>query len=230
MKKWALLGVAIVLATAVLGWAAREEEVVATSGAQIKVIKAEKGYVLEVSWSGGQEEDIAILGVMSPKDFGARAWPADPTQEGEKLVWHAGAEGAVRIPVLSTELDERRSALDKLNAGWTAGLTFVASKIAIRIHAKTDKLPTRAEPFASKGVWTRDVEIPLSAIGPLPSVLKPAFATRPIESSFPDLPVLSYEYDSKTEVRGVINGPEPVAWKGADRYFYPRPTLIQVSW
>lgn len=230
MKKWVLLGVAFVLATAVLGWSAREDEVVATSGAQIRVIKAEKGYVLEVSWSGGQDEDIAIMGVMSPSDFGERAWSADPIQEGEKLVWHAGSQGAIRIPIHPRERDMRRVDPDAAHAGWTAGLTFVASKLTIGIHAKTFKLPTKAYPFADRGEWKRDVEVLAEAIGPHPSVLRPRLLPVVGESIFLDAKVATYEYDAKTELRGKIGGPDPAAWKGADRYFYPRPTAIQVSW
>lgn len=230
MKKWALLGVAIVLATAVLGWSAREEEVVATSGAQIKVIKAEKGYVLEVSWSGGQEEDIAILGVMSPKVFGARAWAADPIQAGENLVWHAGPQGKIQIPVIPTELDERLTGENPLVEHWIAGLSFVAKEVTLAIHETTNELPTKGNPFAGTGGWKREFVVRAETIGPIPSVLRPSIRSHNPDSLFPTAKIVTYSYDPKAEIPGRIGGPSPVAWKGASPEHYPRPTLIQVSW
>jgi hypothetical protein len=230
MKKWALLGVAFVLATAVLGWSAREDEVVATSGAQIKVIKTEKGYVLEVSWSGGQEEDIAILGVMSPKVFGARAWAADPIQEGENLVWHAGPQGTIRIPVIPTELDTRLMGENPGVDNWIAGLSFVANEVTLAIRATTNELPTKGNPFAGTGGWKRNVVFRMETLDPLPSVLRPSHPTQNFDSLFPTAKIVTYTYDPKTELPGQIGGRSPVAWKGASPNYYPRPTLIQVAW
>lgn len=230
MKKWVVLGLTFVLAAAVLGWSARQEDVVATSGAQIKVIKAEQGYVLEVSWSGGQEEDIAILGVMSPKVFGARAWPADPIQEGENLVWHAGSQGTIRIPVTPTALDERLMGENPLVENWIAGLSFVAKEVTLAIHATTNELPTKGNPFAGTGGWKREIAFRMETLGPLPSVLRAGEPTQNLDSLFPSAKIVPYTYDPKSEIPGRIGGPSPVTWKGASPDFYPRPTLIQVAW
>ena len=198
MKKWALLALAFVLAMAVLGWSAREEEVVATSGAQIKVIKAEKGYVLEVSWSGAQPNDIAVLGVTSPHyEAMSRAWRLDPLVEGEQIMWVAGQSGTKRIHVLPTTLDERGSRVAG-RAGWTAAFTIVAGPLVIPIH---ERLQPKNSVSQIIGALKRQVRFSSSEIGADLCVLQ-AECELKSESVFTQLQpkVLPYLYDFESEV------------------------------
>lgn len=198
MMKWALLGVAFVLATAVLGWSAREEEVVATSGAQIKVIKAEKGYVLEVSWSGAEQNSIAMLGVTSPHlEAMSRAWPLDPLVEGESLMWVAGQSGTKRIHVVPTVLDERGSRSPG-RAGWTAAFTIVTGPVVIPIH---ELLPSKSSVNLNIGALKRQVRFSSSDIGGTLCVLQAEGEVKQ-DSVFSEIKpnALQYQYDFKSEV------------------------------
>lgn len=229
MRKWIVAASSSALL--LLGLSAPEEKVVATSGAQIKVLKTESGYVLEVSWSGGQPEDVAVLGIASPKwEVGQRAWPMNPLTEGEQVIWVAGEAGTKRIPVAPTEVDERYSGTDG-RMGWTAAVTFVAGRIEIPIHEQTKDQPSRGKVVPRVGLWKRNVTFSANEIGREPRVLRPK-GSQERESIFVELKpqVLWYEYDFKTETTGPESGPTPVAYKGAEDRWNPRSTHILVAW
>ncbi len=231
MKKWALVGVVLVAAASGLGLIGRTEEPIATAGAQINVFRVDNGFELEVSWSGGQEEDIAILGVTSPSFFGyQRAWPSDPTRAGEQLIWHAGRQGVRRIRIVPDDLDLRDSRQDPSFEGWSAGLTFVAEYVRLPVHEELKASATKGNPFANVGKHKRDITFTACEIGPTPRAFEhrkyPHFA----QSLFPYAPVLLIDSDPKTESVQGLSGPETVRWTGGDRRWDPRLTRIEVAW
>jgi len=212
------------------GSALQDKGPIATSGAQIKVFQGEKGYELEISWSGGQPGDIAVLGVAAPwVQSLQRAWPVDPIREGEELVWHAGESGTIRIAVIPSEHDRERERDSTSFRGWAAGLMFVAGKVTIPIHEKTSELPTKGKPFAGVGGWKRDITYTFEELGKQPSTFE-AKGSAKQESVFSDVKVREFEFDWKTEVPRSLNGPEIVAYRGADAMWNPRKAHISIAW
>lgn len=230
MKTGRLLLVAMLFAGFLAGLASHDEKPIATSGTQIKVFRVEKGYELEVSWSGGQPGDIAILGVAAPwVNQLQRAWPVDPIREGQTLAWHAGESGTIRIPVVPNETDEDRELDLGSKTGWSAGLMFVAKKMTIPINARTSELPTKGKPFAGTGEWKRDIVFTAEEIGTQPCrfVVK---GSEPRESIFLNVKIQEFECDLKTELPLSKFGPGIVSYPGADPMWNPRQANISIMW
>lgn len=231
MKATMLVVAAVLSIGLVAGIAPQDEKPIATSGAQIRVFKAEKGYELEVSWSGGQPEDIAIFGVAGPSfQVYQRASPLDPLWEGEQLVWHAGESGTVRIPVAPTQVDDRNRSEDPLRAGWTAALKFVPRKVNIPICERTVDKPTKGKPFAEIGEWKRDISFTAEEIGRAPCMLVDKSAERR-ESIFRNTEFRQFEYDWKTEERQALSGPTQRDFKGVTSDMWNQQQIrLQVTW
>jgi hypothetical protein len=231
MKKWAILGVLLVATASGVGLIDRAEEPIATAGAQIKVFRVSNGFELEVTWSGGQEEDIAVLGVISPSFAGfQRAWASDPTRQGEQLIWHAGCQGTRRIRVVPSDTDRSYSREGDSFEGWSAGLTFVAEHVTLPVHEELKASATKGNPFANVGMHKRDITFAACEIGPRPTALEHRRYPRFAETHFPCVPVLLVDTDPKAENVQGLTGPATVRWKGGDSYWDPRVTRIEVSW
>jgi hypothetical protein len=228
MKKWALLSVAMVLATAVLGWSTRDEEVVATSGAQIKVIKAEKGYVLEVSWSGGQEEDIAILRVVPrfPAEIYQREHSdlIDPTREGHEIVWHARRSGTIRIPVA---FPDPTPSWDGDFRGGYAAISFCREPVIVRVFERDDTPQIKGGQDRPTKL-RREIEFSSSAIGAAPRVILATGADLPFEA--PTASPLRYEIDAKTETTRFGIGGLPLEPETQTRKASRRTVIVSVAW
>lgn len=203
MKKWAVLGGMLVLAASGIGWAtldASGEKVVATAGANIRVIEATRngvaGYELEISWSGRRAEDIAVLHVSRAKNFPIPLGEFRPNDayHAASLVWHAGESGSTRV---FWRPPQRGAAFE--NDFCTAVLIFAPDRITVDHLSIPGARPVgwMLDPYKRKA---GELDSSPQAVGP--TVERAA-------AEFPDIPWLNTGEDNQVTKHVNIGTPCP---------------------